>query len=74
MRLLLERLSCQMNGVFLGTPGGALAWLTPMEIARTPTPLRTGMTLRVSPGTSLCMHCRPHQELHWRACTRTACA
>ena len=43
MRLVLVRASCQMKGVFLGTPGGALASLTPMEIARTPTLLRTGI-------------------------------
>ena len=61
MRLVLLRTSCQMKGVFLGTPGGALASLTPMDIARTPAPLRTGRALRVSPGTSLCGQKHPAQ-------------
>ena len=46
--------SRQRNGVFFGTPGGALPPLTPIEMARTPAPASTGTALRVRPGTSLC--------------------
>jgi len=53
-RLVLVAALRQRNGVFFGTPGGALPPLTPIDMARTPAPASTGTALRVRPGTSLC--------------------
>lgn len=54
MSWVLEGVSRQRKGAFLGTPGGADPPLTPTLTAFTPCPARMGMALRVMPGTSLC--------------------
>ena len=61
IRLVPVRWSLHINGVFLGTPGGALASLTPIDTARTPAALRTGIAPRENPGTSLCKRAHTHK-------------